>query len=299
MKDIHASLGIKTALSTAYHPQSDGQTERVNQEIELYLQNFCNHRQTDWAKWLPYAEFTLNNWVNQSTKHSAFELIYGYTPNWEAIDLEGRVPTAGNWIKNAEEKRKEAQAAMEMAREIMAKSYNEGKKMFPDLEEGQEVWLNTKNLKLDQPSKKLGRKWIGPYQIVKKLGDLNYQLKLPQSMKIHDVFHVHLLKPHHPSSWHQKPLPPVEVEGEEEYEMEEVLNSRIQRGKLEFLVTWKGYLGELTWVRELDMHADDAIKQFYKANPGAPQKISAVVFGLLPFQQYENLTEWQPKADCP
>jgi hypothetical protein len=89
-------------------------------------------------------------------------------------------------------------------------------------------------------------------------------------MKIHNVFHVHLLKPHYPSSRHQKPLPPVEVEGEEEYEMEEVLNSRIQRGKLEFLVTWKGYPGELTWVRELDMHADDAIKQFYKANPGAP-----------------------------
>jgi hypothetical protein len=62
-----------------------------------------------------------------------------------------------------EEKRKEAQAAMEMAKEIMAKSYNEGKKMFPNLEIGQEVWLNTQNLKLDQPSKKLSCKWIGPY----------------------------------------------------------------------------------------------------------------------------------------
>jgi hypothetical protein len=118
-------------------------------------------------------------------------------------------------------------------------------------------------------------------------------------MKIHNVFHMHLLKPHHPSSRHQKPLPPVEVEGEEEYKMEEVLNLCIQRGKLKFLVTWKGYPGKLTWVRELDMHADDAIKQFYKANLGAPQKISATIFELLPFQQYENLTEWQPKADCP
>jgi hypothetical protein len=144
---------------------------------------------------------------------------------------------ASNWIKNAEKKRKEAQAAMEIAREVMAKSYNEGKKMFLELEVGQEVWLNTQNLKLDQPSKKLGWKWIGPYQIKEKLGDLNYQLNLPASMKIHDVFHVHLLKLHHPSSRHQKPLPPVEVGGEEEYEMEEVLNLRIQRGKLEFLVT--------------------------------------------------------------
>jgi hypothetical protein len=65
--------------------------------------------------------------------------MYRYTLNWEAINLEGRVPTAGNWIKNAEEKRKEAQAAMEMAKEVMAKSYNEGKKMFPDLEVRQEV----------------------------------------------------------------------------------------------------------------------------------------------------------------
>jgi hypothetical protein len=116
---------------------------------------------------------------------------------------------------------------MEMAKDIMAKSYNEGKKIFPDLEKGQEVWLNTQNLKLDQPSKKLSRKWIGPYPIKEKLGELNYQLELPSSMKIHNVFYVHLLKPHHPSSCHQKLLPPVEVEGEEEYEMEEVLNSRI------------------------------------------------------------------------
>jgi hypothetical protein len=133
-----------------------------------------------------------------------------------------------------------------MAKDIMAKSYNEGKKMFPELEIGQEVWLNTRNLKLDQPSKKLSHKWIGPYPIKEKLGDLNYQLELPPSMKIHNIFHVHLLKPHHPSRQHQKLLPLVEVEGEEEYEIEKVLNLRIQRGKLEFLVTWKGYPGELT-----------------------------------------------------
>jgi hypothetical protein len=101
-----------------------------------------------------------------------------------------------------EEKRKEAQAAMEMAKEIMEKSYNKGKKIFPDLEVGQEVWLNTQNLKLDQPSKKLSRKWIGPYLIKEKLGDLNYQLDLSTSMKIYNVFHVHLLKPHHTSSRH-------------------------------------------------------------------------------------------------
>jgi hypothetical protein len=109
--------------------------------------------------------------------------------------------------------------------------------MFPDLEIGQEVWLNTWNLKLDQSSKKLSHKWIGPYPIKEKLGDLNYQLDLPTSMKIHNVFHVHLLKPHHASSRHQKALLLVEVEGEEEYEIEEVLNSRIKRGKLKFLVT--------------------------------------------------------------
>ena len=157
------------------------------------------------------------------------------------------------------------------------------KREFPMLEPGQKVWLSTKNLNLDRPTKKLSQKWIGPYTIQERLNDLNYKLELPSSMRIHNVFHVQLLKPHHESDRHQKPLPPVEVEGQEEYEIEEILNSRLRRNHLEFLVTWKGYLGEQTWVKDSDVYAAESIRDFYKSNPSAPRKISAAVFGLLPF----------------
>ena len=77
MRELNALLGIKTALSTAYHPQTDGQTERVNQELEQYIRLFCNERQDDWDEWLPMAEFAYNNHVHSSTQHTPFYLNHG------------------------------------------------------------------------------------------------------------------------------------------------------------------------------------------------------------------------------
>ena len=81
MKDLNELLNIERNPSTAYHPQTDGQTERIDQEIEQYLQIFINYHQNDWAEWLPMAEFAYNNKVQSSTGHSPFMAIYGYHPN--------------------------------------------------------------------------------------------------------------------------------------------------------------------------------------------------------------------------
>ena len=80
MRALNQALGITTALSTAYHPQTDGQTERVNQEIEQYLRLFVNYRQDDWTDWLSIAEFSHNNRLYTSTDHSPFYLNYGRQP---------------------------------------------------------------------------------------------------------------------------------------------------------------------------------------------------------------------------
>jgi hypothetical protein len=80
MKELLGLLGIKSALSTAYHPQTDGQTERLNQEVEQYLRHFVNERQNDWSSLLVTAEFALNNRMNASTKKSPFQIVYGYSP---------------------------------------------------------------------------------------------------------------------------------------------------------------------------------------------------------------------------
>lgn len=82
MRGIHEAVGTKVALSTAYHPQTDGQTERINQEIEQFLRAFCNHHQDNWSDLLPFAEFALNERISSATGHTPFYMDYGYTPEW-------------------------------------------------------------------------------------------------------------------------------------------------------------------------------------------------------------------------
>jgi L-fucose mutarotase/ribose pyranase (RbsD/FucU family) len=80
IKAILSVLGIKSSLSTAYYPQTNGQTERYNQELEQYLQAFCNFRQDDWTKWLPLAQFAHNSQVSTATNKSPFQALYGFNP---------------------------------------------------------------------------------------------------------------------------------------------------------------------------------------------------------------------------
>jgi hypothetical protein len=77
MRDLHKLTGVVGNLSTAYHPQTDGQTECMNQEVEQYLRLFVNHRQTDWSEWLSCAEFSYNDKVQSSTGFSPFFVNYG------------------------------------------------------------------------------------------------------------------------------------------------------------------------------------------------------------------------------
>ncbi len=81
MKELYRLLDITLNASTTWHPQTDGQTKRVNQEIEKYLQIFVNYRQDDWTDWLPLAEFAHNNWVHSATGKSPFMVLYGRNPH--------------------------------------------------------------------------------------------------------------------------------------------------------------------------------------------------------------------------
>jgi hypothetical protein len=132
---------------------------------------------------------------------------------------------------------------------------------------GDKVYLSTENLRLPgQLSPKFRQRWIGPYPINRVISPVAYELKLPPTLKIHPVVHVSLLKAHHtdPINPFPQPPPPVEVDGEEEFEVGEILNHRVTRfGRLQFLVRWKGYgpaddewldLKELEDVQALDVY---------------------------------------------
>ena len=155
------------------------------------------------------------------------------------------------------------------------KKWTKGKKLEQRYQTGDQVWLEGRNLQIDRPSVKLAPKRYGPFKIGKVLLPITYQLELPPQWKIHDIFHADLLTPYHETKLHgpnfMKP-PPDLINGEEEYEVEEILQSRKfgRQRKVQYLVKWKGYPdSENQWVDWDDMHADEALVDFKKKNPNA------------------------------
>ncbi|QRW06751.1 Retrotransposable element Tf2 protein [Ceratobasidium sp. AG-Ba] len=116
LKALYAKLGINPKFSTAFHPETDGITERTNQWLEGFLRSFCNYRQDDWVRWLPIAEFCHNNQVNSATGKTAFETIYGLHPRWDLVDLEVNAPNAADMADSMQEIWDEAIASMEFYR---------------------------------------------------------------------------------------------------------------------------------------------------------------------------------------
>jgi len=122
MKELNNLLGIQTKLSTAYHPQTDGQTERINQELEQYLRVFIDHRQEQWLDWLGTVEFVYNNKIYIATKTSPFKANYGQDPRMEfERRRKGKYEAAGKFIEKMKKIQKEAKAALGKAQEEMKK----------------------------------------------------------------------------------------------------------------------------------------------------------------------------------
>jgi hypothetical protein len=142
----------------------------------------------------------------------------------------------------------------------------------------------------------LSHRFLGPYEVERAVGKNAYRLKLPFSMRrLHPVFNVvKLLRAPVdpiPGRRSEPPPDPEIIDGEPEYEVADILDSRRFRGKLQFLVSWKGYgYEENTWSDEKDVHAPDLIREFYRKHPGAPRRIRAVHFGKLPFKPARAVT---------
>ena len=157
------------------------------------------------------------------------------------------------------------------------------------------MWLSSKNLKLGRPSNTLTERQLGPYPISRIISPNAVELKLPKAMKIHPVVNVSRVRPAKESTIEgqkSKPAPPVVIEGEQEWEVEEILDSRHRRNQLQYLVKWKGFTSEHnTWEPKDNVkNAPDKIKVFYKKNSGAVRTIRKEVFESLPWRPIENYT---------
>ena len=125
MRELNNLLGIQTKLSTAYHPQADGQTERINQELEQYLRVFINHRQEQWPDWLGMAEFVYNNKIHAATKISPFKANYGQDPRMGfERRRKGRYKVVERFVERIKKIQEEAKAALGKVQEEMKKFAN-------------------------------------------------------------------------------------------------------------------------------------------------------------------------------
>jgi len=148
MKEVNNLLGIQTKLSTAYHLQTDGQTKRINQELEQYLRVFINHRQEQWPDWLGTAEFAYNNKIHTATKNLLFKVNYRQDPR---MGFEGRrkgkYEAAGKFVKKIRKIQEEAKVALEKAQEEMKKFADRKRGEGEEYKVGDLVLLSTKDLK--------------------------------------------------------------------------------------------------------------------------------------------------------
>ncbi|MBW0477972.1 hypothetical protein O181_017687 [Austropuccinia psidii MF-1] len=270
-------LKISRDLSTAFHPETDGQTERVNQILEQYLLMYVSYHQDDWHTWLPLAELSYNNAEHASTKQSPFPTIYGRNPSFYSIHISQDSPAGmlSTKLQSIQQVVKE-----ELESEIRRfKNYaDRNGSIPPDFQPGDKVWLASKNIKTTRPTKKLSQTRLGPFGDLKKIGSHGYHLKLPQQCKsFHPVFHVSLLEPVKQSAirnQHQLPPPPVLVEEQEEWEVAQVLDSKIKRGKLWYLVEWKRFSEDperTSWEPVSNLtNSPDLVKVFHSLYGGKP-----------------------------
>ena len=267
-RELCRILGIQQNISTAYHPRTDGQSERTNQWLEQYLRFWVNERQDDWAKYLPIAEFAHNNWASETTRESPFHILMGYHPRADWTDAPTTLPRVSTRLEQLRAARDKAQELMRRAQRSWVRN-----KDTPRYQVGDQVWLEGRHLCTHQPTAKLAPKRHGPFKVVQVMSPVNYRLQLPTQWSIHDVFHTDLLTPYRETRTHGPNYlrpPPELIDGVEEFEVERILDSR-RRGrgrKLQYLVKWAGYPdSDNQWEDWDQLTADEAIREFKRANP--------------------------------
>uniref|UniRef100_A0A0W0F4H4 RNA-directed DNA polymerase n=1 Tax=Moniliophthora roreri TaxID=221103 RepID=A0A0W0F4H4_MONRR len=184
-RELYCLLGIKLAASTAYHSQTDGQTERVNQELEEYLWLFVLHHQDDWDEFLPLAEFSYNNHIHSSTQQTPFMLDTGCNPQmgFEPNQPPSEAESVNQFKQKMQAGLEEAKAALDKAKQEYTQYYNRCRVPAPEFKPGDKVWLDASDIQTDQPSKKLADHNLGPFVVEHCVGFGAYKLKLPTTMK--------------------------------------------------------------------------------------------------------------------
>lgn len=259
---LYKKLNTKLNMSTAFHPQTDGQTERTNRTVEDILRAYVAPDQTDWDLHLPTVEFAYNNSIHSSTGYTPFYLNYGRHPHSPmtleaaatATARQAKAPAADAFVGNLQQHLARAKQCMQAARERQSRYADKGR-LDEELEVGDNVLLSTEHLNMqwhEGTTPKLKPKFVGPFKVVQKYSPVAYKLELPSTLKCHPVFHISLLRKYQDGMeafpWRDAPAPPPPLVQEgQAYYIVEHLAAHYPRKAVShaqashYLVKWEGY----------------------------------------------------------
>ncbi|KAI2645887.1 Transposon Tf2-9 polyprotein [Labeo rohita] len=270
-------FNVNISLTSGYHPQSNGQTERLNQEIIRFFRSYCYNNQSNWSRYLMWAEYAQNSLVKPSTGITPFQCILSFQPPmfpWSGEPSE--LPSVTDWLHRSEDTWNQAHTHLSHAVRRQARTANLHRRPGPRYAPGQWVWLSTRDLRLKLPCRKLSPRYVGPFQIIKQITPVSCRLDLPANYRISPTFHMSLLKPAGgPGEALEEEAglqtSPILVDGEEAYQVHELLDSRRRGGTLQYLVDWEGFgPEERSWVNAGDILDPSLTDEFHRRFPEKP-----------------------------
>ncbi|GAA5958537.1 hypothetical protein JCM8115_002497 [Rhodotorula mucilaginosa] len=264
-------LRIKNSPSTAFHPQTNGLVERVNQTLEAYLRSYISYRQDDWCDLLPLAEFSFNNSLSASRDTTPFYANLGFHPRHTLSVVDSTiVPAAESHIDALRREQDELKAQLAFAKDKMREYYDRFRAPTPSsFKVGALVWLLRKNIATTRPSDKLDHRRLGPFKITALVGSSAFRLALPSSMDtVHPVFHASLLEPYHPS--HQPIESPAPELASDAFAGATILDSRVRYNRVEYFIRLHNRpVSENAWYAYSNLPASirPLLRRFHSTNP--------------------------------